>query len=157
LISYHYRITKYQPALRDEHGAFRGDDWTSVSDIGAAFNDRKLTTSEYLAVEAAHLVAVTAFAEESGVDSLRVEALNFGSGWDEGQDVGLLEVAEVVRANLREQLDCQLTATDRFHVHVGFDYYVYVGSHRACDASVERARRLGLFVDENFPSPQLAD
>lgn len=157
MISHHYRITHYDQALRDERGTFTGSDWTSISDIGATFDGSRLTTSEYLAVESAHLVAVTAFAEETGVESLRVEALNFGSGFREGQSVDLIEAAEIVRAMLREKLDCQLVAAERFYAHVGFDYYVYVGSEANCTKSVEWARELGLFVDIDFPSPQLPE
>jgi hypothetical protein len=154
---HHYRITKYDPALRTDRGAFCGNDWTSVSDIGDEFDGRRLTTSDYLAVEAAHLVTATAFAEESGVESLVVQSLNHGDGYREGQTVTLLEAAEVVRALLRETLDCALAVEDRFYIHVGYDYYMYVGSDRACPRSVRRAHELGLFVDEDFPSPQLPE
>jgi hypothetical protein len=37
------RVTKYDPALRDERGGFTGDDWTSVSDVGGLFSGRVLT------------------------------------------------------------------------------------------------------------------
>lgn len=157
MIEHHYRITKYDPALRRGRGAFGGEDWISVSEIGEEFGGRRLTTSDYLAVEAAHLVTATAFAEEAGVESLVVQSLLHGGGYREGQTVTLLEAAEVVRALLRESLDCALVAKDRVHIHVGYDYYMYVGSDRACPRSVRRAHDLGLFVDEDFPSPQLPE
>ncbi|WP_237528245.1 MULTISPECIES: hypothetical protein [unclassified Streptomyces] len=51
-----YRITKYDPADRDEHGGYRGAEDT-VSDHGP--------------VEAAYLDAISAFAEATGIDRLR--------------------------------------------------------------------------------------
>lgn len=54
-------------------------------------------------------------------------------------------------------IDCALVAEDRFHIHVGFEYYMYVGSNHACPRSVKRAGDLGLFVHEDFPSPQLPE
>ena len=32
-----YRISKYDPWLRDERGYFTGEDWTSFSDIGKEY------------------------------------------------------------------------------------------------------------------------
>ncbi|MEV7545370.1 hypothetical protein [Streptomyces sp. NPDC089915] len=52
-----HRITKYDPADRNEHGHYTGTE-EAVSDHGP--------------VEAAYLAAVAAFAEESGVDRLAV-------------------------------------------------------------------------------------
>jgi hypothetical protein len=38
------RVTKYDPALRvGGRGAFTGDDWTSVSDVGRTFDGVVLT------------------------------------------------------------------------------------------------------------------
>ncbi|MGF1424936.1 hypothetical protein [Kitasatospora sp. LaBMicrA B282] len=55
--SHVYRITKYDPADRDEHGGYRGPE-QPVSDHGP--------------VEAAYLAAVAAFAGASGVERLAV-------------------------------------------------------------------------------------
>ena len=33
-----YRVTKYNPALRDARGAYIAAEWTSVADIGCEFN-----------------------------------------------------------------------------------------------------------------------
>ncbi len=56
-LPYVYRVTKYDPADRDEHGHYTGAEDT-VSDHGE--------------IEAACLRAVEAFAVEAGVDRLRV-------------------------------------------------------------------------------------
>lgn len=58
-----YRVTKYDPVLRNEDGCF--DDWTAISDVGRTFNGVELTMERCLEVESAYLAAVEAFAVES--------------------------------------------------------------------------------------------
>jgi len=48
-----YRVTKYDPSLRDARGAYSADDWTSVTDIGHAFGGVTLTDTEYQRIEQA--------------------------------------------------------------------------------------------------------
>lgn len=36
-----FRVTKYDPSLRAEGGAYFGDDWTSINDIGRTFRGRQ--------------------------------------------------------------------------------------------------------------------
>lgn len=55
--SFVYRITKYDPADRDEHSHYTGAE-EAVSDHGP--------------VEAAYLAAIAAFAEASGIDRLEI-------------------------------------------------------------------------------------
>jgi hypothetical protein len=68
--SHAYRITKYDPADRDDRGAYHGSEDVS-SDSGS--------------VESAYLAAVTAFAEDTGVTRLTVRdpavsgSLHFGA------------------------------------------------------------------------------
>ncbi|MEU8951753.1 hypothetical protein [Streptomyces sp. NPDC048489] len=52
-----HRITKYDPADRDEHGGYQGTE-EPVSDQGP--------------VEAAYLKAISAFAEAAGIDQLEI-------------------------------------------------------------------------------------
>lgn len=61
-----YRITKYDPADRDERGVYTGTE-DSVSDHGP--------------VEAAYLRAVAAFAEETGVRTLAIRDPEVASGF----------------------------------------------------------------------------
>jgi hypothetical protein len=70
---HHYRVTKYDPALRNESGAYTGDDWTMFSQIGEVFGGARLTLAAYLEVEEQHLVALASFLEESGTSSVTAE------------------------------------------------------------------------------------
>ncbi|MFD3412645.1 hypothetical protein [Streptomyces cyaneofuscatus] len=123
-------------------------------------------------VEAAYLTAITAFAEESGVDRLEIRdpavagSVHFGggppvpghglagifppdlTGYHDGAEVPLPVALELVRAMLRDQgAWCRPEAGDVFTVHVGWDQYMYVGSDRPCVHAVARTRELGLFPD----------
>ena len=151
---YAYRVTKYDPKLRDERG--RWDDWISMSDIGKTFRGRILTLDDYLDVEAKYLTALASFMAEAGVEHLQARAVEKHGDHpapSEGQRMSLTEAIEVVREILREQIWCRLEAPDNAYIHVGYDYYVYVGSDRSVETSVLLAKRLGLFVDRDFPSP----
>ncbi|MFD5483653.1 RNA-binding protein [Streptomyces hawaiiensis] len=165
--SFVYRITKYDPADRDEHGHYTG-----VED----------TVSDYGPVEAAYLAAIVAFAEASDIDRLEIREpavtgfIHFGveppverhglgglfppdlTGYHDGAEVSLSVALELVRAMLRDQgAWCRLEAGDVFTVHVGWDQYVYVGSDRPCADAVARTRELGLFAEPLTASPYAAE
>jgi hypothetical protein len=48
-----YRVTKYDPALRDARGAYTADEWIQFKQIGSAFGGVVLTEGEYLRIEQA--------------------------------------------------------------------------------------------------------
>ncbi|MGM9333277.1 RNA-binding protein [Streptomyces murinus] len=165
--SFVHRITKYDPADRDERGHYTGTEDT-VSDHGP--------------IEAAYLAAVAAFAEASGIDRLEIREpavtgfVHFGgeapveghglgelfpadlTGYHDGAEVSLPVALELVRAMLRDQgAWCRLEAGDAFTVHVGWDQYVYVGSDRPCPDALTRTRELGLFAEPLTASPYAAE
>ncbi|SME91318.1 RNA-binding protein [Streptomyces sp. Amel2xC10] len=158
-----YRVTKYDPADRDEHGHYTGTESTA---------------SDHGAVEAAYLRAVEAFAAETGVDRLAVREpqvpslAHFGGepalpgfGLDalfpdgltslhDGAEVPLGTGLEMVRLMLRDAgAWCRLEVPDVFAVHVGRDQYLYVGSDRPCEEAVARTAALGLFAERCEASP----
>ncbi len=150
-----FRVTKYNPALRAPDGAYLRDDWTSVSDIGRTFNGNTLTDIEYTRVESAYVASALAFLNESGVPSLTVcrlenrfeAALAFGNG----AELSLEQIAAILPRMLREEFWCALEAPDAF-IHVGYDYYMYLGVPSACPEAQQLATSVGLFV-EPFQSP----
>lgn len=157
-VLHHYRVTKYDPPLRDETGAYTGDDWSMFKEVGEMFDGVRLTLSTYLDVEARHLVALASFFDESGTSKVVAKDVEDGGGTfrvREGDQLSPVDAIEAVRQMLRDEGWCRLVDDDRFYVHVGWDYYVYVGSDKPCERSVAHTREVGLFVDENFPSPYL--
>lgn len=165
--SFVYRITKYDPADRDEHGSYIGPE-DSISDHGP--------------VEAAYLQAIAAFAEDTGVDRLAIREpgvagfVHFGleptvdghglaglfppdlSGFHDGAEVFLSVGLELVRVMLRDNgAWCGLEVEGKFTVRVGWDQYVYVSSDKPCEGAVSRTRALGLFPERLESSPYDSD
>ncbi len=152
---FEYRVTKYDPSFRDANGAFTRDEWISVTDIGRSFGGEKLTREEYQRVEDAYVATALAFLREAGVEALTVAGLENHGGtplaFTEGSVLLLEQIGEVIRWVLREEFWCRLEATGAF-VHLGYDYYTYLGVPRRCPQAEQFARQQGLFV-EPFHSP----
>lgn len=150
-----YRVTKYDPILRDDRGAYVRAEWTEFSDIGYSFNGAPLTEAEYLSVENAYIVAASEFFRESGVSSLVVRGLENHRqaevAFDEGDNLSLEQVSGVLSRMLRGDFWCKLEGNDSF-IHVGHDYYMYLGVPMSCPKAEQLAVDLGLFV-EPFQSP----
>src|SRR4051794_29536840 len=158
---FEWRVTKYDPELRDENGAYLGDDWTSISDIGKSYGGKELTLADYLATEDRYVKSALAFLRESGIPRLVVEDLEIAPPSAKAQELGLPplsppeegerldadRVADVVRMALREDIWCRLEAPGRFFLHFGYDYYMYVGCRTDLPHAVEETRRLGLYVE----------
>jgi hypothetical protein len=150
-----YRVTKYDPTLRDSEGSYTRDEWRSASDVGRSFGGVVLSREAYQHVEDAYVAVAQSFLQEAGLSSLvvaglenrRARVLTFG----EGSTLSLEQVAEVTRRLLQEDFWCRLEGTTGF-LHVGWDYYMYLGVPGPCPKSHELARRSGLFV-EDYPSP----
>jgi small subunit ribosomal protein S1 len=159
-----YRVTKYDPADRDEHGKYVGAE-PAVSDHGP--------------IEVTYLQAVAAFAEDTGVDHVAIREpqiapslVDFGAepaieghglvglfppdlaGFHDGARVSLALGLELVRGMLRDNgAWCRLEVEGRFSVHVGWDQYLYIGSSKPCQQALARSRALGLFPERLDASP----
>lgn len=152
---YQYRITKYDPSLRDPGGAYPVDEWTSRSDIGKSFGGVRLTEDDYLRVEQAYLEAAVAFLSEARITELIVVGLeNHGEKSNAPRDGSRIKteaVPAVLRSLLREDFWCKLESPAAF-IHVGYDYYMYVGTSVESTSASAVAQVNGLFV-EAFKSP----
>ncbi|MGW2043300.1 S1 RNA-binding domain-containing protein [Streptomyces virginiae] len=158
-----YRITKYDPAHRDERGHYTGAEGT-VSDHGP--------------VEEAYLAAIAAFAEAAGIDQLEIREPQIGgfahfgleppvdgygladlfpaglAGFHDGALVPIAVGLELVRSMLRDNgVWCRLEAGGAFAVHVGWDQYIYIGSNQPCETALARTCALGLFPERLDASP----
>ncbi|MGH2558843.1 MAG: hypothetical protein ACRDJH_07250 [Thermomicrobiales bacterium] len=163
---YQWRVTKYDPRLRDRQGRYQGDDWTAASDIGGDFGGRTLGLDEYLSVEDAYVATAMHFLRESDLDGLAVidlELAPIGALGSESALTGILsqqppladgqyltgaDLERACRLNLRSLQWCKLEQPGRFFAHFGHDYYMYIGSIVPCPESIAFADRSGLFVEE---------
>ena len=152
---YQYRITKYDPSLREAGGAYPVDDCTSRSDRGKSFGGVLLTENDYLSVEQAYLGAAAAFLTEARVTELTVIGQeSHGQAPNAPQDGSRIkteDVPAVLRSLLREDFWCKLESPAAF-IHVGYDYYMYIGTSVEATSASAVAQANGLFV-EAFESP----
>ena len=159
-LSFAWRVTRYDPAYRDPRGAYTIETWTSIGDVGRVFEGHVLSIEEYEGVESAYIDAFLSFAHEAGTESVHVREYSSSGGEqiEEGAIVPIGEATEIVRAMLREEVNCRLESPENdFYLHVGFDLYMYVGAANPCPKAVAHANEIGLFVDSDWPSPMLPD
>jgi hypothetical protein len=153
--AFQYRVTKYNPRFRNRHGGYTLDDWICVSQIGDSFGGVVLTPERYEQVETAYATTAVAFMKEAGTP--RLLALGVENHHEnpsapiEEAAVGVAALEDMIRRLLRGEFWCRLEAAESF-IHIGYDYYMYVGAPRACEQSCSLARSAGLFV-EPFLSP----
>ncbi|WP_424922623.1 S1 RNA-binding domain-containing protein [Streptomyces sp. wa53] len=163
MLPYVYRVTKYDPADRNQQGHYTG---------------AEPATSDHGPVEAAYLQAVAAFAEDTGIDQLGIREPQIGgfahfglepsvdgyglaslfpaglAGFHDGALVPIAVGLELVRAMLRDNgAWCRLETEGEFAVHVGWDQYLYLGSNLPCEVALARTRSLGLFPERLDASP----
>lgn len=164
---YYYRVTKYDPAHRDEDGRYMKNEWISVYDIGRCFDGETLTAEEYLSTEEHYIEAVLLSMQETGVETFKVTGLE-KNGYD---DIGIFHfdlkhvyeslqeglslsgelLKDTMKLILREVVWAKLES-NIMNVHFGYDYYMYICSKKPLEAMKQTAQNKGLFV-ENIKSP----
>ena len=120
-----YRITKYDPTLRDAEGRYLPWTWTSYSDIGRAENGCALCPTAYLETERRYTDALICILQALHVD---------------------FEVC--FQLQLRECFWCRLIDPQgRAAVWFGYDYYMYVACEEIPAALVREICAGGLYVE----------
>lgn len=168
-----YRITKYDPALRDARGAYLPDEWISCSDIGSSFDGKKLTAQAYLATEKAYLDAIRCIAQYNGCTEFCARQLErLFSVWEVSREMKRLglgftqeetelyrsvdtvrtytaeEALSLARLILRELLWATLCDTrGQLSFTFGYDYYLYADCPPLPDEVIRQIESSGLFVE----------
>ena len=161
-----WRITKYDPKNRD-NGIYLKDEWTDYSDIGKIFDGKILKEDEYLKTEGAYINAVLLFMECLNVNELKIVSLEYMGKRPQCVEVDKITIANnalyhrdiivfIIQSILRNKLWCKLELDHTMYVHFGWDYYMYIGSAKACPSAIKKIEEIGLFV-EPFVSPYLEE
>jgi len=152
-----YRVTKYDPKYR-VNGAYTREEWTSIADVGRTFAGHAFSMADYERVEQQHIDFLCTLAEREDAFPLTIQSLEMHHQpclCEEGQQITLSQLPDLVRSVLREECWCKLVAGD-FFIHFGYDYYLYVGCTHTQEAIGPLAAQYGLFA-EAMPSPYLHD
>lgn len=167
----YYRVTKYNPALRNEKGWYMHDEWTDFSCVGTEINGKICTLEEYESTENLYIQAILQFLSCLNLDSLECNSVEKSSkvfrrchlpnAWKDihkrvksGTIILKSDLPILLKLILRNYLWCKLIHDDSMFVRFGWDYYMYVGTATACSHAVKLIEDSGLFV-ETFISPYL--
>lgn len=168
-----YRITKYNPIFRDRDGSYIKSEWTSYSDIGKYYDDRRLEAMDYLTIEQKYVDALLFIFQEEKISSLQVMKLEKRrtldqiekfmqsknlSISDKGKNIylsiqneDLIDIDNIpylIQLLLRECMWCCLISpSNSLIVEFGYDYYMYV----ICDGInvklTNKIQNSGMFVE----------
>jgi hypothetical protein len=160
-----YRVTKYNPAYRNEQGWYLRDDWTEYGDIGKKYNNEIVTLDEYLKMENNYIQAVIAFMQCNKVTSFQVTKIE--RGYDPAEDPnstqGMINIyrniknrslisennlENICKLMLRRYLWGLLRNNKLMEIRFGHDYYMVIKSKLACKKTVTNIEKLGLFVED---------
>ena len=147
---FYYCVCKYDPAFRDEKGAYKKDEWTDFSDIGRAFEGKVFTEEEYYETEDRYVAFAFEALKRSGDESVRVTRLeNYGNTPNvpkNGTVLSLDEFAKELRRCLRSEYWCCFEG-DNCSVDVGYDYYMHITTAKLdIDEISALTEKYGLFI-----------
>ncbi|MBF0806494.1 MULTISPECIES: hypothetical protein [unclassified Streptococcus] len=142
------------------------DDWTSISDIGQKFHGQLLTYQSYLQEEDRYVSTIQELLQFLHVQNLTVDwcskffSLRYHQKHgrltstqsqlyqklDKGLIVNRNEIADIIRLNLRESIDCSLSNTT-ITIYFDYDYYmsIKIADKSALHYITNIIKRHGLF------------
>lgn len=133
-----------------------------IGDVGESFGGTTLSMAEYLRIESLHIEVARLVLEEADVRTMRATEVAHTSiasaaakRVSEEMVVPAAQALEILRQQIRGELSCHLEAENGVSMDLGFDFYLYISSPMPIRNAVRQAVDLGLFVEEDFPSPFL--
>ena len=165
-----FRITKYNPNLRDVNGNYCKNEWTSISDVGRTYDGESFKLADYLKVEDNYLNAILGVLQDLGITEMRVQNLELyaiqsvrvGASKKEGLSLkkalkklkenmvfGTKELELYFRLQLQELFWCKwVDVHSDAIIEFGYDYYMYITCEKILPERIEYIERNGLFVEE---------
>ncbi len=170
-----YRITKYDPALRDEEGRYMADDWTDWSDIGKSYNGSMLNAHDYKEIENKYIEIAAKILKHKTVTTMEIEDLEDPHEaeevskyinvfrdkqielsktdeelWMEIRNgkriISIDNIPGVLRLLLRGLLWCRLV-TGGMKLYTGYDFYMYCECDSIPDEIIGYGKHEGIFVE----------
>jgi hypothetical protein len=148
-----YRVTKYNPEYRNADGTYNRSEWTSYSDVGDI-----VSIEEYEKVENSYIETALNLLEEQQISKITITYLENQQNYKEpsitletGTELNTNQLKNVLKSILREKYWAKLENDNSF-IHLGWDYYMYIGVPNEPQKAKKYAESNGLYV-ELFNSP----
>ena len=167
-----YRVTKYNPDQRDSQGTYITKDWTSISDIGKVFKDKRITIEDYLLVEDAYINTLQTFMNLTSSKTFNLAEVEYGENIDDihapsiyttfqknmlgninlKSEFNEQETLEICRLILRENLWCKINSTNKKLIfEFGYDFYMYITAEIVFEVMKnEILNRFGLYLEVDW-------
>lgn len=171
-----YRITKYEPMLRNHKGAYMGNDWTSIYDFGDV--GRQTTLQLYYDTETAYIDTYMEMLLSKKVSYLTLNHVEIVSDIQEcieklktlnvklsttqiellrtihdGCQLTLNEFPDIFKLVMRELIWCDLRDyCGNIIIEFGCDYYTYITCRIIDENIIEHARSKGIYIEANWKS-----
>lgn len=168
-----YRISKYNPSLRNENGRYLNDEWTSYSDIGKTFYNKVFTKDDYLFFENKYCDTVLSVLEYLNIKSVTIENLeiyfskykikkllnskNLDFSKDDerildslsnGKVLKLTDLNQYIKLILRDCFWCQLKNEEKsVLVEFGQDFYIYIYCDYICESIINAYKSKGIYIE----------
>ena len=161
-----FRITKYNPAFRNESGEYLLNEWTSIYDIGKPFHEGILKKAEYMEKEESYLRTIMLLLIDNNIHQMQIVQLekyideNFFHSISEEEQIlihnievnmflTIDKIMSLCKMILRELIWAKFETLHReFMLEFGYDYYMYVSCEKISDERKKDILKLGLFVEE---------
>lgn len=169
-----YRLSKYDPAFRDQNGAYTKDEWISYCDIGTVYDGVVFTKEEYLRVEATFIDVILQVLSSLGATSFWIRKLEppftarkmkkllgrYGlsmspeeerarSSLQEGKKIDISKLEVYLRLFLRECFWCELhTPGSKVVLYPGYDYYMHLRCEHIEEDIIKAGKEQGIYIEE---------
>lgn len=145
------------------------DEWVGIFELNETFDGKTFTVDDYLEVEQKYVDAAVGFFREtnekyltlrnwqkyeSGSASVKPYGLDISTDFTDNQSISINSLPVVIRMMLRDIAHCEIEIKNIFFIHIGWDFYMYIGSAFNLPAAIDDVNRSGLFVEE-CTSPHL--
>ena len=166
-----YRVTKYDPKNRNDKGHYMFDHWTEISDVGRTLEGELVTPEAYFKEEEDYVKAVIDILNDSNQNYLRLIGFDeklFKSALKENKKewfhdssfenillsedlkIGIKDIPTIIRLNLRNYIHATLEIKDRYYVHFGYDFYMYVGAPSLSQKTIDKINITNVFIEDSW-------
>lgn len=169
-----YDITKYYNEASNDPE----QKWISIHDIGSSFGGVKLTLEKYMKTEDAFVNAILLIFDYMKIDSCKIknvykcslldpdypnndvevaadvralynkELMDTYENIQDDADIGLSDIANIIRLKLREDLGGEIYVPYRLKLFIGYDYMVGINTSKDISVLFPEIKNMGLHIFE---------